>query len=123
MSRSEALRELYNDLYAGSYPGATFDEVNGTARCILVPMHAADPTDPLGTQTSLQVRFSYPSANGKYYIFFVCNEVKNQASDSFSHTEYVRFAAYPTDGSGGAVAEPTGQGEAAQRQFWDMING
>lgn len=122
---------LYNEVYAGVYPNATFDQYKGETRCILTPMRPTDATDPEGQQTSLQIRYSYRSANEKYYIFFVCYEVKDRAADDFSHSEYVRFAIYPVDGNGRAQVEPTDVAnygsqealEAAQREFWDMVNG
>lgn len=95
-------------------------------------MHPTDSADPDGEQRSLQIQYRYTSSNGKYYIFFIYHEVKGRASDNFSHSEYVRFAVYPTDGVGGAILEPIEAAnyggsqqalEAAQRVFWDMVNG
>lgn len=131
LSRLEAVKRLYQDLYAAQYPGATFSEAGGITRCILTPMHPVDEGDPEGALTSLQVRYTNSSANGKYYIFFVCNEIMDDQSIGSTRTAYVRFAVYPISGEGQGMLEPIdvdqyGSEEAlysAQTAFWDMVNG
>ena len=134
LTPAEAAKELYETVFAESYPDAEYMEKDGGIQYILEPMHPISEDDPDGQLVSFVLDYRYLSDNGKYYVFLVESVFIDSQEIGETRGSYMQFIAYPSGGEGEVLYEPSisdyseGQYqisedyETARTAFGDKVN-